>query len=308
MKIKILLVLLFCVLSSSLLSCHQESSELSHSESKQLIESSLPLKSIFNIQDESKFGNLISFDNYIISIPYNTNKELSNNRTIKIYGSILVKDSVQDVQDSLTKRFSAIKLYSGDKCVVLSRSYTVDASQAENGMNLLFELRVDELYADEGELKISQVRLITKDNKEILLETPCFYITVYKETKNGVNIMDSPTAPYAKLNKDDATAVSYIFLTTNKNYKSDFQAKCIVPDSMLHSIEISGLKVAEDKNTQVDILDTLPPEQQKRLHVYSISITYKKLVDKHIIIEPLFRLNVTGEDQTIGPFCVLSLY
>lgn len=252
----------------------------------------------------------LNLSDFVACIPYNTNEQSDINRTVEIYGMINVNQTDTEVKDFFTSKFDEINLYYGEDCILSSNSYSVGTQTNEDKSYLIkFSLNIEELDISYGEYKIDRIEFVSDNEKTEY--TVSYYLNVYSEEQNLVKIIESPTAPYMSLNTGEELTVCYYFLTANDSFNKDFELKTLLPDELAQYIKIQDLQIYEDSNMLNSVADALSNEmtaqQRENLKVYAVEITYLRLTDKHIVISPVFKLDITGSEQSMGSICALYL-
>ncbi|WP_148258377.1 hypothetical protein [Mahella australiensis] len=273
------------------------------------------LLSVYEIND-SNLRTIMSLRDYIVSIAYNTNSTVNINNTIGVYGSIAVDGSASDVADALKGRFNKIVLYSGDTIFLTSTSYSVETYKGENGFNFVLNLSAGELankvIDTAKEIQITKVKFQLQGDDSFELVPECYYITPYTELKNGVSIIESPTAPMTHLDTNTSFRVSYVFMTYNPVFNENFKANILYPSSFSNYLRVSDIIVSENNDMKNELLKSLSTDltakQKQALKVYDIGVTYQKKTNNHIVIQPLLKLDITNHEQQISPFCAMSFY
>ncbi|MDR2043201.1 MAG: hypothetical protein LBQ15_02325 [Clostridium sp.] len=284
-------------------------------EEKESMAAQAPMKAqLSDIQQlsETDVGSLMKLDDFVVSLAYNANQEVPINHSIGIYGLISVSNDADTVKASLTERFDEISLYSEDECVFTSEEYTVDTTEASDGIYFVLQIAPESSAIDNGRYHITDVILGTSAETDIVLPTDTFWVSVYSEAKNGVNIIESPVSSMAERKSDQPFVCSYFFLTVNKNFNSHFTVSSSIPEKIGDDAEVSILAVHEDPKMEETTLETLKSSinqaQSQALKVYDILVSYQKMTKKHLVMQPVFSLDITGEAQTIGSLCPLTLY
>ena len=93
--------------------------------------------------DEKALIEAMNFNDYTVSVLYNTNDQVPLNRTVDIYGVVMVSNDEVSVKDTLTNRFSEIRLYDQKRCIITSKEYSVDTIALENGILFTLHLVID---------------------------------------------------------------------------------------------------------------------------------------------------------------------
>jgi len=268
---------------------------------------------LFDIHQYSQndVSSTINLDDYCVSILYNNNPNKTINRTISIYGNVPVNNGAEVVTSAFSALYSDIKLYSDGECVFSSKKYSVSSTDIDAGVQILFELEIDNDNVEERIYHIDEVELETKAGNVTSLSTDTFWITVYSEAENGVAIMDSPYANTVDLNLDEFIIVDYTFYTINTDSKNEFDVTLYIPDELTEYLDISIFSTAKNEDLTKVVYDELKgkisTEQASILCAYDITTSITRNTEKHFVAQLSFNIDITGEDELIGAFCPFSV-
>ena len=256
-----------------------------------------------------ELSDLISFDNYCSFVSLNTNNDVKQNTTISICGTFFVSDTISELNCILSEKINGITLYSNEKKVLYSSNFSWVLTQADKGVNFELIITPAEIDLFDEIIKLTEIEFSTP----IISFTKSlnqYYLMPYYDNNNGVKVIESPAAPKLRLEKGAKITLSYIVMTLNSNFNPNFNVNVNYPDECTDIISIEDIVVTENIDMANSVLDQfkldLTLEQKKSLKVYNINVTYCKNEDVSIVAQPLLNLNISGEEQTISPFCILT--
>jgi hypothetical protein len=259
--------------------------------------------------DEIALVNAMNFDQYAVSLIYNTNEEIPINRTVDVYGVLLTENECDTVKSALANRFSEIDLYSNGKKIITANEYTVDAITVEEGILFTLHLVVDSVPYIDQTYSIEKIEFAYSSGTTVPKEVSEFSLTFYREEKNKTNIIESPAANAVEIAKGESIVVNYLFLCANTNANDGFNVSFDIPENIETVVDASLMEIVKDEEmtetASSELYFDLTPEQRDSLNVYNVSVSFTKTTDRGFILQLLFDTDILGEQQYMGAFCPL---
>jgi phage antirepressor YoqD-like protein len=272
--------------------------------------SSLQIKNIMDLNDE-EFSNVISFNNNCTFVAVNTNKGFDMNHTVSIYGKFLISDDAKLLKDKIGEKIIKVSLYDEKVLLIGSDNLSWEFTDTNNGVDFVLSVPMEDDFCLSDTVKISKIVFYTP-KASFVKNIEAYYLMPYYDKNNKVRIIESPMTPTDSIEKDSKSAYSYLVMTVNPKFNSKYNVDVQIPEDCKKYVDVDSISIKEDIRMEKDLQTTLNTDltlqQKKDLRVYDINVVYHFISGDRVVLQPLIKINITGEEQIIAPFCTLDLH